>query len=42
MIGGMLHDNRPPKSKEGWEDELNKIAEELYNKYPSKTRGNDE
>jgi len=36
MISGMLHDNRPPKSEEGWEDELNKVAEELYKKYHPK------
>lgn len=35
MIQGNWVDDRPPKGKQGWIDELNKKAEELIAKYPN-------
>lgn len=33
MINGNLVDNRPPKAKEGWAEELNQKTKELLEKY---------
>lgn len=35
MIQGNWVDDRPPKSPDGWKDELNKKAGEIINKYPN-------
>lgn len=34
MIQGNWIDDRPPKSTEGWKDELNKKAKDIIEKYP--------
>lgn len=34
MMRSMLTDDRPPKSQDGWVDELNKKAEEIIAKFP--------
>lgn len=34
MINGQLVDDRPPRSKEGWMDELNSVASAIIDKYP--------
>lgn len=34
MINGKLVDDRPPASKDGWIDELNKAAAKIIEKYP--------
>lgn len=35
MIQGNWVDDRPPKSPDGWKDELNKKAKEIIEKYPN-------
>lgn len=35
MIFSMLNDDRPPKAPEGWQEELNKKAGELIEKFPN-------
>jgi len=35
MLHGMFNDDRPPKSNEGWQLELNKKAAQLIEKYPN-------
>jgi hypothetical protein len=35
MIFNKLQDDRPPKAPDGWQEELNKRAGELIDKFPN-------
>ena len=34
MIQGTMDDDRPPPSPQGWQEDLQKVVEELFKKYP--------